>query len=403
MTERSSNSGRTPRIAVVTGASAGIGRALGVAFAEAGFDVALLARGEAGLEAAAAEVRARGRRAVVIPTDVADESQVSAAAEQVENEFGEIDVWVNDAMTTVFAPAWEVDPDDFRRAVDVTFLGQVWGTTAALKYMRPRDRGAIINIGSALSFLGIPLQSAYCASKFACRGFFESVRAELIHEGSRVRIGMVHMPAVNTPQFNWCLTTMDHHPQPVPPIYEPEDVARHVVQAALDGRRSKIVGSWNHLVVAAGRLTPGFGNHYAALGAWESQLTGQPVDPRRPVNLRQPADQDEDAGARGIFDGKAGGFFDPSFLKSLPATAAIFVKAGGSYGKERAAWLTRTDASERRRLAGAVAAAVGGLALTRWMSRRAYTLVTNRRDDPPTIQRRGRPMATVPRPAMLAR
>ncbi len=346
------------RVAVVTGASAGIGRATAVAFADAGFDVVLLARGEAGLQAAAGEVRARGGRAMALPTDVADETQVFAAAERIEKEFGEIDVWVNDAMTTVFAPSWDVEPEDFRRAVDVTFLGQVWGTLAALKYMRPRDRGTIVNIGSALAFLGIPLQSAYCASKFACRGFFESVRAELIHERSHVRMSMVHMPAVNTTQFGWCLTTLSKHPQPVPPIYEPEKVALYVVQTALDGRRSKIVGSWNHLVVAAGRFTPGFGNHYAALGAWESQLTDLPISSDRPANLREPVDADHDAGPRGIFADKAGGFFDPSFLTSLPNTGMIFVRAAGQYAREQLDWLQRADGEQKQRLAGVAFATV---------------------------------------------
>src|SRR5665213_2174074 len=196
------------QIAVITGASAGVGRATARAFAQRGFDVALLARGQAGLDGAANDVENLGRRALAIPTDVAQFDQVDSAATRVENEMGPIDVWVNDAMTTVFAPAWEVDPKDFQRAVEVTFLGQVWGTTAALARMRPRDRGAIVNVGSALAFIGIPLQSAYCASKFACRGFFESTRAELIHERSHVRMSMVHLPAVNTPQFDWCETTM---------------------------------------------------------------------------------------------------------------------------------------------------------------------------------------------------
>jgi NAD(P)-dependent dehydrogenase (short-subunit alcohol dehydrogenase family) len=349
---------RRSKIAVVTGASAGIGRATAVAFAEAGFDVALLARGRAGLDAAAGEVRARGRRTLAISVDVADEDQVFAAAQRVEDELGEIDVWVNDAMTTAFAPTWEIAPEDFRRAVEVTFLGQVWGTLAALQYMRPRDRGTIINIGSALAFIGIPLQSAYCASKFACRGFFESIRAELLHEGSHVRMGMVHMPAVNTPQFNWCLTTMKHHPQPVPPIYEPEQVARYVVRSALDGRRSKIVGSWNHLVVAAGRFTPGFGNHYAALGAWESQLTDQPIQVGRPVNLHEPADDETEAGARGLFSDKAGGFLDPSFLKALPATALTFARAARAYGEEKIALWRRRELPLARRTEGLVAGAV---------------------------------------------
>lgn len=240
-------------------------------------------------------------------------------------------------MTASFAPAWEIAPDDFQRAVEVTFLGQVWGTMAALEYMRPRDRGSIVNIGSALAFIGIPLQSAYCASKFACRGLVESLRAELLHEGSNITVGMVHMPAVNTTQFGWCQTTMDYHPQPVPPIYEPEAVAKHVVDAALDGRRSKIVGSWNHLVVVAGQLTPGYGNHYAALGAWETQLTDQPIAPDRPVNLRRPVDNEQDKGARGIFADTAGGFFDPSFLKSLPSAAATLAKAFAKFGEEKLA------------------------------------------------------------------
>jgi NAD(P)-dependent dehydrogenase (short-subunit alcohol dehydrogenase family) len=186
------------KIAVVTGASAGVGRATARAFASQGFDVALLARGAAGLTGAAADVEAAGGRAMIIPTDVARFDEVDTAASQVEQEWGPIDVWVNDAMTTVFAPAWEVKPADFARAVEVTFLGQDWGTTAALARMRPRDRGSIVNVGSALAFIGIPLQSAYCSSKFACRGFFESTRAELLHEGSRVRLSMVHLPAVNT-------------------------------------------------------------------------------------------------------------------------------------------------------------------------------------------------------------
>ena len=333
-----------PRIALVTGASAGVGRATARAFAERGFDVALVARGSAGLAGAARDVEAAGRRALAVPTDVASFDDVDAAATRVESELGPIDVWVNDAMTTVFAPSWEVKPEDFRRAVEVTFLGQVWGTTAALARMRPRDRGTIVNVGSALAFIGIPLQSAYCASKFACRGYFESVRAELLHEGSHVRMAMVHLPAVNTPQFNWCETTLDRHPQPVPPIYQPELCARCIVDAAIDGRRAKVIGSWNKLLVAAGSLFPGLGNQYAALGAWETQLTDQEVGPDRPVNLYKPADDERDAGAHGIFDSKAGGFFDPSFLKSLPKTAKTFATA------------VRRTAEEKKRTYSAIVA-----------------------------------------------
>jgi len=230
-------------------------------------------------------------------------------------------------MTTSFSPLSETAPEDFRRAIEVTFLGQVWGTMAALKRMRPRDRGNIVNVGSALAFIGIPLQAGYCSAKFACRGFFESTRAELIHDGSSVRLSMVHLPAVNTPQFNWCGTTLDRHPQPVPPIYEPEIAAKYIVEVALDGRRSRIVGSWNKVLVAAGQVAPGFGNQYAARGAWEAQLSGETIDPHRPDNLREPRDDDEDAGARGIFGDQARGFFDPRFLRSLPKTARTFVDA----------------------------------------------------------------------------
>ena len=327
-------------IAVITGASAGVGRATARAFADEGFDVALLARGSAGLEAAEKEVTAAGVRALAIPTDVSKYEEVEAAAERIESELGPIDVWVNDAMTTAFAPVWELDPDDFKRAVEVTFLGQVWGTKVALARMKPRDRGSIVNVGSALAFIGIPLQSAYCSSKFACRGFFESTRAELLHEGSNVRMSMVHLPAVNTPQFDWCENAMDKHPQPVPPIYQPEIPAKFILEAALNGRRSKVVGSWNKMLVAAGSMFPGLGNQYAALGAWSSQLTDRASDSDRAVNLWEPADAERDAGAHGIFDDQAGGFMDPSFLKTLPHTAKLFGKA-----------VARTVAEKRRRLA----------------------------------------------------
>ncbi len=329
----------SPRpIAVVTGASAGVGRATARALAAEGFDVALLARGSAGLSAVAEEVATAGGRALALEVDVSRYEQVEAAADRVESELGPIDVWVNDAMTTVFAPIWEVEPAKFQRAVEVTFLGQVWGTQVALSRMRPRDSGNIVNVGSALAFIGIPLQSAYCASKFACRGFFESTRAELLHEGSHVRMSMVHLPAVNTPQFDWSATTLDHHPQPVPPIYQPEIPARYIVEAALDGRRTKVVGSWNKLLVATASVFPGLGNHYAALGAWDTQLTNKEISPDRPINLYEPADAGSDAGAHGMFDQKAGGFWDPSFLKSLPTTARTFVKA-----------LSATVAEKRRR------------------------------------------------------
>lgn len=315
------------RVAVVTGASAGVGRATAKVFAENGFDVALLARGTAGLEGAATDVRRAGARALPIQVDVSQFAAVDAAAARTEDELGPIDVWVNDAMTTVFAPFSQVKPDDFQRAVEVTFLGQVWGTMAALTRMKSRDQGTIVNVGSALSYMGIPLQSAYCSSKFACRGFFESVRAELIHEGSKVRLSMVHLPAVNTPQFDWCETTMERHPQPVPPIYQPELPAKAILKAALDGRPSKVLGSWNKALVFAGRLFPNFANQFAAQGAWDTQLTDEALPRSREANLYQPADDRADVGAHGPFDQRAGGFLDPSFLKTLPQTAKTFVSA----------------------------------------------------------------------------
>ena len=337
-------------VVVITGASAGVGRATAKAFAENGFNVALLARGQAGLEAASKDVTDAGARALTIPTDVSQFVEVDAAATKVEEQLGPIDVWVNNAMTTVFAPSWDTKPTDFQRAVEVTFLGQVWGTQAALARMRPRDRGNIVNVGSALAFVGIPLQGAYCSSKFACRGFFESTRAELLHEGSHVHLTMVHLPAVNTPQFDWCETTFDRHPQPVAPIYQPEVPAKYILQAALDGRRSKTLGSWNKMLVFTDTLFPGFGNQYAALAAWDGQLTDQPLQNDRPSNLHEPADVERDFGAHGIFDSRAGGFMDPSFLRTLPGTAGVFAQALG-----------RTVAEKRR------------LTATKWRVRAART------------------------------
>ncbi len=313
--------GTSRGVAVVTGASGGIGRATVRAFATEGFDVALLARGDAGLRAAAHDVERHGQRALPIAVDVAEWSEVDAAASRIEAELGPIDVWVNNAMTTVFQRVVDTEPEDFERAVRVTFLGQVWGTMAALRRMRERDRGAIVNVGSALAFIGIPLQAPYCASKFACRGFFETLRAELIEEGSNISLSMVHMPAVNTPQFDWCKTDLDRHPKPVPPIYQPELAADRIVSTALDGRREKTLGTWNRLVVLAASIAPGVANHFAAITGVQSQLTDQPIKPDRPANLREPVDDTTDFGAHGIFDKLAHGVRDGQFLQSLPKTA----------------------------------------------------------------------------------
>ena len=334
--------------ALVTGASAGVGRATAKAFARAGYDVALVARGEAGLRAAAEDVKAAGARALVVAADVSHFDDVQKASMRVEDEWGPIAIWVNNAMTTVFAPVGEVSPEDFRRAIEVTFLGQVWGTMAALEVMRPRGEGTIVNVGSALAFIGIPLQAPYCAAKFACRGFFESVRSELLHEKSDIRMSMVHLPAVNTPQFGWCKSVFSQHPQPVPPIYQPEVCARAIVETALDGQRERVVGSWNKLLVWGARALPGVGNQFAALGAWDEQLSDRPSDPHRPSNLVDPMDESDDAGAHGIFGERAHGVVTPSFLRSLPRAAQNFARASHAAAHERRASIDRRRARKER-------------------------------------------------------
>lgn len=318
MEVRNSTDGSRP-VAVVTGASAGVGRATSVALAAAGYDVGLIARGEAGLRGAADDVLAAGGRALAIAADVASWDDVRRAAHAVEDQLGAVDVWVNNAMTTVFAPVSEVDPRDIWRATEVTYLGQVHGALAALELMRPRDRGVIVSVGSALAFRGIPLQAAYCGSKFAVRGFMEALRTELLHEGSHVRISSVHLPAVNTPQFEWCRSRLPGHPQPVPPIYPPELAARAIVVAARQAPRQRIVGSWNWLVVQGNKVFPGVFDHYAARTAWSSQqMPDEPVG-ERDGNLDKARDDDPgtDRGPAGRFGDRAGGVLDRNFLRSL--------------------------------------------------------------------------------------
>ncbi len=335
-------------IVVVTGASAGAGRATVRAFAERGFDVALLARGRAGLEGAAAEVEGAGGRAICLPTDVAEWAQVRAAARRVEEELGPIEVWVNSAMTTVFAWFDDVRPEEFRRATEVTYLGQVHGTMAALELMKPRDRGRIVNVGSALSYVGIPLQAAYCGAKFACRGFFESVHAELLAQGSNVAISMVHLPAVNTPQFDWCLSRLPNKPQPVPPIYPPETAAKFIVRAATDGRRSKIVGSWNKVVVGGAKFAPAVLSEFVARTAVSGQQTPEPVAPDRAANLFEPVDRDGDHGAAGSFTEQDRGFWTPSFLESLPNTARTAAEAAVAAARHKVRSFASSSAVARR-------------------------------------------------------
>lgn len=318
---------RPDRVVVVTGASAGVGRATATAFAGPGTAVALLARGRAGLEGAAADVRARGGTALVVPTDVADADAVEAAAARVEEELGPIDVWVNDAMTTVFARSWEVDAAEFRRATEVIYLGTVHGTMAALRRMRPRNSGRVVNVSSSLSFVSIPLQAAYCGSKFAVRGFTQAVREELIAEGSDVALSLVHLPGVDTPQFGWCRSDLDRHPRPVPPVYAPEVAADAIVAVADTGERQRTVGSWNWLLIRAAQALPGVVEHFAAATAVDDQQTDLPPDENRPGNLFEALDEERDHGAHGRFADLTGGVTNPAFLTGLPSTASSFVRA----------------------------------------------------------------------------
>ncbi|PSL02699.1 NADP-dependent 3-hydroxy acid dehydrogenase YdfG [Haloactinopolyspora alba] len=293
-------------VVVVTGASGGTGRAIARRFGEKGAAVALLARGQAGLEAAADDVRAAGGRTLALPVDVADAGALAQAAGQVEIELGPIDTWVNVAMTSVLAPFTKIEPEEFERVTDVTYLGYVYGTKVALDRMLPRDRGTIVQVGSALAYRGIPLQSAYCGAKHALRGFHESLRCELLHEGSHVNLTMVHLPAMNTPQFDWALTRLPHHAQPVPPIYQPEVGARAVLHAAAHpGRREYWVGRSTVGTIVANKFAGGLLDRYLARTAFASQQTDQPLDPDAPANLWEPVDDVEDYGAHGEFDGKS--------------------------------------------------------------------------------------------------
>jgi len=290
-------------VVVVTGASAGVGRAVARAFGKRKARVGLIARGLDGLEAAKREIEEAGGQAIVLPLDVSDFKAVDQAAEDVERAFGPIDVWVNDAMVTVFSPVMEMDPDDYRRVTEVDYLGYVWGTIAALRRMKPRDRGAIVQIGSALAYRGIPLQSAYCAAKHAIQGFHDSLRAELLHDGSHVRVVMVQMPALNTPQFRWMKSRLPRKAQPVPPIFQPEVAAEAVLWAAQSNRREINVGWPTTKVVVGNNFFPGLGDEYLAKTGYESQMVEEPEDPNRPDNLWEPVRGDH--GAHGVFDERA--------------------------------------------------------------------------------------------------
>ncbi|MFL6198465.1 MAG: SDR family oxidoreductase [Thermoanaerobaculia bacterium] len=299
-------SGSKPsEVVVVTGASAGVGRATVRAFADRGAWIGLVARNREALEAARQEVEERGGRALVLPTDVADPDQVENAAEAVERELGPIGVWVNNAMASVFSPVLEMKPEEYRRVTEVTYLGYVWGTLAALRRMVPRDRGSIVQVGSALAYRGIPLQSAYCAAKHAIQGFCDSLRSELIHDGSQVRLCMVQMPAINTPQFGWVKSRLPRKPQPVPPIFQPEMAARAVVWAAGHDRREVYVGWPTVKAIVGDKIAPGYADRYLAKNGYDSQQYGGLADPHRADNLWEPVPGDH--GAHGTFDERAKG------------------------------------------------------------------------------------------------
>ncbi|HMC70558.1 MAG TPA: SDR family oxidoreductase [Mycobacteriales bacterium] len=295
-------SGRT---VVITGASAGVGRATARRFGQAGDTVALIARGTAGLDAAAKEVEAAGGRAVIMPADTADHEQVDAAAAHIEADVGPIDIWVNDAFSSVFARFVDITAEEFRRVTEVSYLGFVHGTQAALRYMVPRDRGVVVQVGSALAYRGIPLQSAYCGAKHAIQGFTESVRCELLHERSRVRITMVQLPALNTPQFSWVLSRLPRRPQPVPPIYQPEVAARAVFFAAEHDRREWWVGASTAATLLANAIAPGVLDRYLGRTGYDSQQTNEVAEPNRPANLWAPVDERDDYGAQGEFDDRS--------------------------------------------------------------------------------------------------
>ena len=323
--------GRRPtEVVVVTGASAGVGRAIAREFARHGASVGLLARSRDGLAGATEDVERLGGRALAVITDVSDDRQVEAAAERIERELGPIDIWVNNAMVSVLSPALQMTPAEYRRVTEVTYLGYVYGTLTALRRMVPRDRGVVVQIGSALAYRSIPLQSAYCAAKHAVQGFTESLRSELIHDGSRVHLTSVQLPAVNTPQFSWIRTRMPRHPQPVPPIYQPEVIARAVYWTAHHRRREFSVGLPTVKAIIGDKFIPGWLDYYLACTGYKSQQTQEPIQAGRRDNLYAPLPGDY--GARGEFSRRALDFSVQTWINRYRGWLALG-------GLSLAAWL----------------------------------------------------------------
>lgn len=334
------------QVIVITGASAGVGRATARAFARRGARIGLLARGSDGLDGTKKDVEALGGTAIAVPTDVADAGQVERAAEAVERQFGPIDVWINNAMTSVFSPIAELEADEVKRVTEVTYLGTVYGTMAALKRMRIRDRGAIIQVGSALAYRAIPLQAAYCAAKHAVQGFTESLRCELLHDNSHVRVSMVHLPALNTPHFSWVKSRLPRKPQPVPPIYQPEIAAEAIIWAADHDRRELEVGLPTVVAVEGNKLFAGVMDHYLARNGYASQQTDEPVEPGRPDNLWEPLPGDR--GAHGDFGSQATTFSPHLWLNTHRAAMAV---GGGLAAVACAALIRGRTGREKRRVA----------------------------------------------------
>jgi short-subunit dehydrogenase len=309
-------------IVVITGASAGVGRAAVREFARNGSHIGLVARGRDGLGGARREVEREGGRALVLPADVADPRQVEAAAAEVEQKLGPIDIWINNAMTSVFSPIKQMTAEEFKRVTEVTYLGYVYGTLAALKRMLPRDRGTIVHVGSALAYRSIPLQAAYCAAKHAVLGFHASLRTELLHDRSNVRTTMVQMPALNTPQFGWVKSRLPRKAQPVPPIYQPEVAARAIYYAAHHPGRREYYAAWSAVKAIFGnKLAPSFADHYLAKTGYDSQQHDGPEDPSRPNNLWEPVPGDH--GAHGSFDARAREHSAELWAETHPAWIAI--------------------------------------------------------------------------------
>ncbi len=287
------------KVVVITGASGGVGRVTAWEFAKQGAKVALLARSQEQLDGAKKEVEDLGAQALVVPVDVADATAIEAAAEKIERELGPIDVWVNNAMNSVFAPIKDVSPDEYRRVTEVTYLGQVYGTKAALKRMLPRDSGAIVFVGSALAYRGIPLQSAYCGAKHAIEGFYDSLRTELKHDNSKIKTSMVHLPAMNTTQFTWVLNKLPHKPRPMGKVYQPEVAARAIVFAAAHNRREIFVGFPTFKAIIGNKIAPWYADWVLSRQGYKGQQTKEPADPGREDNVWEPVP--EDYGAYGEF------------------------------------------------------------------------------------------------------